>query len=128
VVYRPGEIAQIFRVDAKTVSRWDLEGKFPQGTVFRTGGGHRRFHGDRIRLMLAVAALNADFRPRWRVWLSTPSPGRQPRVCASRAFPTSPHPLGADPDLSRKFTPSGEVLDAGTASEMLALLTARTAS
>jgi hypothetical protein len=78
--------------------------------------------------MLAVAALNADFRPRWRVWLSTPSPGRQPRVCASRAFPTSPHPLGADPDLSRKFTPSGEVLDAGTASEMLALLTARTAS
>ena len=69
--------------------------------------------------------LNADFRSSpWHVWLSTPSPGRQPRVCASRAFPVSPH-ADADPDLSRKFTGCGEVLDTATATEMRTLLAAR---
>jgi hypothetical protein len=75
-------------------------------------------------LEAAVASLNADFQPPWHVWLSTPSPGRQPRVCASRAFPVSPH-AAADPDPSRRFTGCGEVLDTGTADEMRDLLTAR---
>ena len=69
-----------------------------------------------------VDQLNHDFNPRWRVYLSTPSPGRQPRVCASRAFPTRPH---ARPDPARKFTPCGEVLDTGTAGEMRKLLEER---
>ena len=71
-----------------------------------------------------VDCLNADFQPRWRVWLSTPSPGRQPRVCASRAFPTRPH-AEADPDLARQFTGSGETVDADTPAGMRKLLEER---
>ena len=72
-----------------------------------------------------VDQLNIDFEDSpYHVWLSTPSPGRQPRVCASRVFPTRPH-AHADPDLSRKFTGCGEVLDAGTAGEMRKLLEER---
>lgn len=37
----PGEVAQLFRVDPKTVHRWDKEGKFSES--WRTPGGHRRF-------------------------------------------------------------------------------------
>ena len=70
-----------------------------------------------------IEALAADFKP-WHFWWSTPSPGRQPRLCASRAFPTRPH-AHADPDLSRKFTGCGEVLDTGTAGEMRKLLEER---
>ena len=69
-----------------------------------------------------VDRLNAEFQPPWHVWLSTPSPGRQPRVCASRAFPTRPH---AKPDPARKFTPCGMVLDADTPAGMRKLLEAR---
>ena len=72
-----------------------------------------------------VDQLNIDFEDSpYHVWLSTPSPGRPARVCASRAFPTRPH-AHADPDLSRKFTGCGEVLDTGTASEMRKLLEER---
>ncbi|MFF4412152.1 BldC family transcriptional regulator [Streptosporangium sp. NPDC001559] len=36
----PKEVAALFGVDPKTVSRWALAGKL---TSFRTLGGHRRF-------------------------------------------------------------------------------------
>jgi excisionase family DNA binding protein len=36
----PAEVAQLFRVDPKTVGRWADTGKL---TVIRTLGGHRRF-------------------------------------------------------------------------------------
>lgn len=36
----PSEVAQLFRVDPKTVSRWADSGKLP---FVRTLGGHRRF-------------------------------------------------------------------------------------
>lgn len=36
----PGEVARIFRVDPKTVSRWAQAGKL---TCIRTPGGHYRF-------------------------------------------------------------------------------------
>jgi hypothetical protein len=71
-----------------------------------------------------VDRLNDDFQPPWHVWLSTPSPGRQPRVCASRAFPVRPHAV-ANPNLARKFTGCGEVLDTGTTDEMRKLLEER---
>lgn len=51
----PGEVAALFRVDAKTISRWDRAGRFPEGTVFRTLGGHRRYRTGKIRSMLAGA-------------------------------------------------------------------------
>ena len=37
---KPGEVAALLRVDAKTVSRWALAGKIAS---VRTPGGHRRF-------------------------------------------------------------------------------------
>jgi hypothetical protein len=71
-----------------------------------------------------VDRLNADYGPGWHAWLSTPSPGRQPRVCATRALPVHPH-AHTDPDLSRKFTGCGETLDADTPEGMRKLLEAR---
>lgn len=45
----PGEVAVLFRVDSKTVSRWAKEGKIP---CIRTLGGHRRFRQEDVdRLM-----------------------------------------------------------------------------
>lgn len=36
----PGEVAVLFRVDPKTVTRWAAAGRLPS---IRTPGGHRRF-------------------------------------------------------------------------------------
>ena len=36
----PGEVARLFGVDPKTVTRWADAGKLP---VLRTLGGHRRY-------------------------------------------------------------------------------------
>jgi DNA-binding transcriptional MerR regulator len=53
----PVEVAQLFRVDPKTVTRWANEGAFPRTTdgrpaVIKTRGGHRRFRGEVIRRLL----------------------------------------------------------------------------
>ena len=45
----PSEVAQLFRVDAKTVSRWAQEGKLP---FIRTLGGHRRYPRDEVMRLL----------------------------------------------------------------------------
>lgn len=37
---KPGEVAALFRVDPKTVTRWAQKGRLKS---FRTPGGHRRF-------------------------------------------------------------------------------------
>lgn len=49
----PGDVARMFRVDIKTVARWDKAGKFPPGSVIRTVGGVRRFRADVVRELLA---------------------------------------------------------------------------
>ena len=49
----PSEVALMFRVDPKTVTRWDQAGKFPPGTVVRTPTGHRRFKAAGVRALLA---------------------------------------------------------------------------
>ena len=41
VLLTPAEVAAMFRVDPKTVTRWDKAGKL--GDTIRTVGGHRRF-------------------------------------------------------------------------------------
>ncbi|MBB2987873.1 BldC family transcriptional regulator [Terracoccus luteus] len=46
----PGEVARIFRVDPKTVSRWAKEGRL---TELRTLGGHRRFYDHEVRALLS---------------------------------------------------------------------------
>jgi excisionase family DNA binding protein len=45
----PGEVASLFRVDPKTVSRWAISGRIPS---VRTPGGHRRFRETDVRALL----------------------------------------------------------------------------
>lgn len=45
----PGEVAALFRVDPKTVTRWASSGRI---TSVRTPGGRRRFRESRIQAML----------------------------------------------------------------------------
>ena len=45
----PAEVAVMFRVNPKTVTRWARAGKI---SAVRTLGGHRRFHADEIRRFL----------------------------------------------------------------------------
>jgi excisionase family DNA binding protein len=46
----PGEVAALFRVDPKTVTRWATAGRI--GSI-RTPGGHRRFRESEVRTLLA---------------------------------------------------------------------------
>ena len=48
----PAEVAQIFRVDPKTVTRWAKAGKL---TSMRTPGGHRRYRESEVRNLLGSA-------------------------------------------------------------------------
>jgi excisionase family DNA binding protein len=45
----PAEVAALFRVNPKTVTRWARAGKI---TAIRTLGGHRRFRASEIRRCL----------------------------------------------------------------------------
>jgi excisionase family DNA binding protein len=46
----PGEVAALFRVDPKTVTRWAAAGRI---SSIRTPGGHRRFRESEVREMRA---------------------------------------------------------------------------
>jgi excisionase family DNA binding protein len=46
----PSEVAAMFRVNPKTVTRWARAGKI---SAIRTLGGHRRFRASEIRAFLA---------------------------------------------------------------------------
>lgn len=45
----PAEVAELFRVDPKTVTRWAKAGKLDS---IRTLGGHRRYRESEIRRLL----------------------------------------------------------------------------
>jgi len=45
----PSEVARLFRVDPKTVTRWAAAGRI---SSIKTPGGHRRFHESEVRLLL----------------------------------------------------------------------------
>lgn len=49
----PGEVATLFRVDPKTVTRWASAGKLRS---VPTPGGHRRFYREDIAEMLGTTA------------------------------------------------------------------------
>ncbi|MFC4334991.1 BldC family transcriptional regulator [Salininema proteolyticum] len=51
----PGEVASMFRVDPKTVTRWAAAGRI--GSI-RTPGGHRRFRESEVQALL-TGELNA---------------------------------------------------------------------
>ncbi|HVE94606.1 MAG TPA: BldC family transcriptional regulator [Acidimicrobiales bacterium] len=46
----PAEVAAMFRVSPKTVTRWARAGKL---TALRTLGGHRRFRASEVRDLLS---------------------------------------------------------------------------
>ena len=45
----PSEVAKLFRVDPKTVTRWAKAGKL---TSIKTLGGHRRYRESEVRALL----------------------------------------------------------------------------
>lgn len=53
----PGEVAQKFAVDPKTVTRWAKAGKL---SSIRTLGGHRRFRASEVEALLAEHMDGAD--------------------------------------------------------------------
>lgn len=56
----PGEVAALFRVDPKTVTRWASAGRI--GSI-RTPGGHRRFRESEVKHMLADLTSEATLPP-----------------------------------------------------------------
>ena len=52
----PAEVASLFRVDPKTVTRWAKAGKL---TAIRTLGGHRRYRRSEVQSLLSVGAKEA---------------------------------------------------------------------
>lgn len=53
----PGEVASLFRVDPKTVTRWATAGRI--GSI-RTPGGHRRFREAEVNELLAELTTDAS--------------------------------------------------------------------
>lgn len=47
----PSEVAQLFKVDVRTVTRWARAGKL---SAIRTLGGHRRYLGGEVRALLVA--------------------------------------------------------------------------
>ncbi|MCA0437207.1 MAG: BldC family transcriptional regulator [Austwickia sp.] len=56
----PAEVAALFRVDPKTVTRWAVSGKL---TSLRTLGGHRRYRADEVYALLDAAGGRAPIEP-----------------------------------------------------------------
>lgn len=56
----PREVADLFGVDPKTVTRWAQAGKL---TPIRTLGGHRRFRASEIQSMLTPGGSAPDNSP-----------------------------------------------------------------
>src|SRR6266511_741558 len=55
----PAEVATMFRVDPKTVTRWAKAGKL---TSIRTLGGHRRYRETEVRALLQGTIPQQDRR------------------------------------------------------------------
>ena len=49
VLLTPSEVAALFRVDPKTVTRWAKAGKL---TAIKTLGGHRRYKESEVKALL----------------------------------------------------------------------------
>lgn len=56
----PGEVASLFRVDPRTVTRWANSGRL---TSIRTLGNHRRFKESEVRALLAGIPPRAETGP-----------------------------------------------------------------
>ena len=57
VLLTPAEVAALFRVDPKTVTRWAKAGKL---TAIRTLGGHRRYRQSEVLGLLKANQTSGD--------------------------------------------------------------------
>jgi excisionase family DNA binding protein len=55
ILLTPAEVASLFRVDPKTVTRWAKAGKL---TSIRTLGGHRRYKDSEVKALLNSVSGN----------------------------------------------------------------------
>lgn len=78
----PGEVASLFRVDPKTVTRWAAAGRM---TSIRTPGGHRRFRESEVRALLSGERLPGEA-------VSAQSPVPQPESVSLDSLPVSLDP------------------------------------
>ena len=76
----PGEVAAVFRVDPKTVTRWAAAGKLHS---VRTLGGHRRFRASVVKALLAqtetkapLAATDTDVDVEAELGITLPVPAK----------------------------------------------------
>ena len=56
VLLTPSEVASLFSVDPKTVTRWAKSGKL---TSIRTLGGHRRYKESEVKALLLKTTSNS---------------------------------------------------------------------
>jgi excisionase family DNA binding protein len=92
----PGEVAALFRVDPKTVTRWAAAGRI--GSI-RTPGGHRRFRESEVRALLEGELGELD---------EEEAGGR-----AARAPENPPSNRGAGPANQGQPTPGGAAATPG---------------
>lgn len=57
VLLTPAEVAALFRVDPKTVTRWAKSGKL---SALRTLGGHRRYRKSEVQALLKLKDSKRD--------------------------------------------------------------------
>lgn len=61
----PAEVAVLFRVDPKTVTRWAAAGRL---SSIKTPGGHRRFPEGEVRAQLEAGGPGEDLELLAEVW------------------------------------------------------------
>lgn len=76
----PGEVAALFRVDPKTVTRWAAAGRI--GSI-RTPGGHRRFRESEVRALLEGEGEFDEDNPPGGPAVQ-PGPSTAPRAAGTR--------------------------------------------
>jgi excisionase family DNA binding protein len=76
----PGEVASLFRVDPKTVTRWAATGRI---NSIRTPGGHRRFRESEVRALLRGESGSSSngTTPHRQTWAARATPPK--RSCPS---------------------------------------------
>ena len=74
----PAEVAALFRVDPKTVTRWAKAGKL---SSIRTLGGHRRYRESEVRALLAGIPHQRDRAGLTRNDERRPARGGAPSAC-----------------------------------------------
>lgn len=89
----PGEVAALFRVDPKTVTRWAAAGRI---SSIRTPGGHRRFRESEVRALLEGEETGVEDTGASPV-VDRPSPSEQRGTTEPRGL-VDPRANGEYPD------------------------------